>query len=286
MATPYNIDRMKANKGSSVLEDGGKGAMVTALYRHPNGQEAIVQYDPLFGNAQANAFEQVGYKFVREALPEEIKTIPELVLEKDKTAEAGLAGLTAQVAEQNKLLTQELTKQREERAQVPSDQTEISGERARQSAADQASVRSQAHGEVAVTDSGDMEKVDGLTPKQVDKVIHDDPNAGVEKVAPERVPTGSPHRDETAPEEDSSDEEVSDKPLEKQNRSELEATAAAEGLEVTPDLDTNKKLRDAIVAGREEVSEDEDSEAPADDEDLPSAPELDDEGDSEESEKE
>jgi hypothetical protein len=64
---------------SKVQEQGGVGAVVTAVYRHPeSGQEAIVQYDPLFGNTQANAFERLGFEYVREATPEDIKTVADV----------------------------------------------------------------------------------------------------------------------------------------------------------------------------------------------------------------
>lgn len=255
MAQTYNLDGLKDGK-PLAREEGGRGVQATALYRHPNGQEAIVQYDPLFGNAQANAFERLGYVFVREARPEEVKTIPELVTaEMQKDGGAGnLAALTASIVEQNKLLAGELNKQREERNAVPQDATDISGELARQSAADQANVRTQAHGEVAVTDSGDMVKVDGLTPKQVDKVVHDDPNAGQAKEAPEHVGFGAP-KDESSDEsatDEGSDEDESVKPLDKQNRTELNQTALAEGVENPDQYETKKDLVDAIVAKQAE----------------------------------
>jgi hypothetical protein len=45
-------------------------------------------------------------------------------------------------------------------------------------------------------------------------------------------------------------EEVAEKPLSKQTRAELEATAQAEGFEITDDLRTNKQLADAIAEHR------------------------------------
>lgn len=48
----------------------------SGLYRHKDsGQEAIIQTDPLYGDAQAAAFTRVGFEFVRKVEPDEIKTI-------------------------------------------------------------------------------------------------------------------------------------------------------------------------------------------------------------------
>ncbi|MFE7720099.1 hypothetical protein ACFU44_13780 [Nocardia rhizosphaerihabitans] len=46
--------------------------------------------------------------------------------------------------------------------------------------------------------------------------------------------------------------ERAEKPLNRQNKEELLATANDEGVEVTEDLDTNRKLADAIQAKRDE----------------------------------
>lgn len=93
----------------------------SGVYRHPeSGQEAIVQSDPLWGNTQAQAFARLGFKFVREAKEGEIKTLPELAMDTRKAEEDSLKGLSARlgaletVAEDNKTLTSEVEKLRED----------------------------------------------------------------------------------------------------------------------------------------------------------------------------
>jgi hypothetical protein len=101
-----------------------KNAKVTGagLYRHPNGTSAIVQDDPLFGNAQAQAFARLGFVFEREALPGEIKSLPEIAADTRKTEEDSLKGLSARlsaletVAEDNKALKAEIATLRAEKS--------------------------------------------------------------------------------------------------------------------------------------------------------------------------
>lgn len=97
----------------------------SGLYRHPeSGQEMIVQSDPLWGNTQAQGAARLGFKFVREAHEDEIKTLPELAMDSRKAEEGNLKGLSARldaletVAEDNKTLTNEVAELREKLAKA------------------------------------------------------------------------------------------------------------------------------------------------------------------------
>lgn len=103
----------------------GKHANIpgSGVYRHPEtGREVIVQDDPLYGNAQAQGFVRVGFKFVREAKPEEITTLPELAADSRKAGESDVKGLSArldkleEVADENKSLKAEIEELRQEKA--------------------------------------------------------------------------------------------------------------------------------------------------------------------------
>lgn len=67
------------------------------LYRHPNGQEAIVIDDPLWGNTQAQAFSRLGFEFVRDVEPDEIVTLPEMAMNTREAEQSNLKGLTARM---------------------------------------------------------------------------------------------------------------------------------------------------------------------------------------------
>lgn len=282
MASQYNLEGLKDGK-PLAREEGGQGS--AGLYRHPeSGQEAIVQTDPLFGNAQANAFIRLGFRWVRDAKPEEIHSLPELLQEQENKSASNLQNLTAAVVEQNKYLAGQLEQQRKDREQVPQDATDISGERARQSAADQATVRDQAHGEVAVTNQGDMVKVDGLTPAQEKKAINDGPLRQTQATdAPERVGFGAPkNSDSKGDEEENAGGTETDeaKPLSQQNRTELNQTALAEGVENPEQYNTKKELVEAIEAKQSEGKADEEEGDDSSDGEPATSPEepLNDEG--------
>lgn len=86
-------------QGASITrEEGGKVAPA-GLYRHPNGAEQIVTEDPLYGNAQAQAFLRLGFEFVRPAEPGEIKSLPELHMEANRAEAESLKGLAARVGQ-------------------------------------------------------------------------------------------------------------------------------------------------------------------------------------------
>lgn len=96
MAKAYNTESLHTNKGVGQ-EEGGKGK--AGLYRHSeSGQEAHTTSDPLYGEAQSNAFEHLGFVRVRDSYPEELHTVPSVIqAATDKEAES-LKGLSARVA--------------------------------------------------------------------------------------------------------------------------------------------------------------------------------------------
>jgi hypothetical protein len=233
-------------QGESISkEDGGKGSQATfALYRHPDTEkEVIVQYHPLFGNSQANAFEQVGYEFVREAEPSEVTSVELTALDVAANSGDAMKGLNARVAmlegvaEQNKVLEQQLADIKNERAGLPPTQAELSGEHAISNAVDSINERGQGQAEVVLNE---------------DKTV---------------TPVDESSTDDSSDVEDVLDEE---KPLDKQNREELNATATAEGIEDAGNLETYKTKADLVTAIQEkraenaeldeDESEDEDSE--------------------------
>lgn len=89
----------RPQEGRSIAREVGGKTAPAGLYRHPeSGQEAIVQEgDPLFGNAQAQAFLQTGFKFVRPAEPGEIHTLPELSAETRQQEEQVTRGLSSRL---------------------------------------------------------------------------------------------------------------------------------------------------------------------------------------------
>lgn len=86
-------------EGRSISREVGGKVAPAGLWRHPeSGQEAIVQEgDPLFGNAQAQAFLQTGFKFVREARPDEIHSLPELAADSRQQEEQVTRGLASRL---------------------------------------------------------------------------------------------------------------------------------------------------------------------------------------------
>jgi hypothetical protein len=97
------------------------------LYRHPNGEEAIVIDDPLWGNTMAQGFTRLGFKFVRDVEPDEVKTLPEMAMDKTEAAAGDLKGLNARMAllekeaEKKTELENEVAKLRAELAQKEAD---------------------------------------------------------------------------------------------------------------------------------------------------------------------
>lgn len=74
----YDVENLKKNKAGKTRETSDKEVPGSGYYEHPNGTSLITIEDPLFGNAQAEAAVQVGFKYVRPAKEGEVKSIIEL----------------------------------------------------------------------------------------------------------------------------------------------------------------------------------------------------------------
>ena len=73
-------------KGVSLgREENENGEVEAGLYQHPvTGHKVVTKFDPLYGNAQAEAFTQVGYEYVGPAPEGWEKTLPELAADERK----------------------------------------------------------------------------------------------------------------------------------------------------------------------------------------------------------
>lgn len=143
MSKPINRksiqDRLsESTPGATATEEGGIGR--AGLYRHPeSGQEAHTLSDPLFGEAQSNAFEQLGFVRIRDTRPDEIKSIVDYSVAANVGQTDSLKGLSARldqlegVASDNKRLEAEVAKLRAEAAAKvdPNDVTVQETEKAR-----------------------------------------------------------------------------------------------------------------------------------------------------------
>lgn len=123
MADTYAKNPEDFNKSeTSKKNDDVRGG----LWVHPNGTSAITQDDPLFGNAMSQSFKRLGFVWQREALPGEVKQLPELALAARKTEESSVKGLDARLsqleddaaakAKENAELNAELVTLRQEKA--------------------------------------------------------------------------------------------------------------------------------------------------------------------------
>lgn len=74
MANKY--DPPKEGVSMTIEKNTGAQLGVAGLYRHPeSGQEEILITDPLYGDPQVKAYTRIGFVFVREATPDEVKAI-------------------------------------------------------------------------------------------------------------------------------------------------------------------------------------------------------------------
>lgn len=172
-------------EGRAISREVGGKVAPAGLWRHKeSGQEAIVQDDPLFGNAQAQAFLQTGFEFVRPAEPGEVKTLPELQAEVRNESESNVKGLSARLdllensnaktqealdaaSEENRKLAEDNAKLREDLAQAQKVAKSEDKAAAKAETADRKeAVKTQEHIESASTtadpavESGDNAKVD------------------------------------------------------------------------------------------------------------------------------
>ncbi len=80
----YNVKDLNKNKPGETAENSSRPSPQAGLYQHPEAKnpdgtpvEAITMYDPLFGDAQSEAFVRLGFVRVGDAPEGAIKTIIE-----------------------------------------------------------------------------------------------------------------------------------------------------------------------------------------------------------------
>ncbi len=136
-------DELKRSRPGQTQEKSNGVTGNAGLYRHPgSGETAIVQWDPLLGNTQAEAFLKVGFEFVREAKPEEVKNLLTASLQADadksliKSNEDDVKGILARLG----AAEAELAKKREADNHV-ADEAELSQEHAKDAALEQTKAR-------------------------------------------------------------------------------------------------------------------------------------------------
>lgn len=85
-------------QGQGISKEEGGPLAPAGVWEHPDsGQRAITLEDPLFGNAQSQAFKRLAFKFVRPADPDEIKTMPQLAIDSRAADENNMKGLSARL---------------------------------------------------------------------------------------------------------------------------------------------------------------------------------------------
>jgi regulator of replication initiation timing len=175
----------RPREGAAIAREVGGKVAPAGLWRHPqSGQEAIVQEDPLFGNAQAQAFLQTGFEYIRPAEPGEVKTLPELAADTRNEQESNVKGLAARLdlledanaknakaledaSSENAALAEDNRKLREQLAEAQKTESAEKGKATKKAKADRKeAVKTQEHIESANTDadpakeSGDKAKTD------------------------------------------------------------------------------------------------------------------------------
>lgn len=231
-------EKLKHSRPGSTAEETNSQSGEAGLYRHPrSGEELVTIWDPLFGNAQSEAAVRVGFERVGDTPEGYIKTIVGTTEAEiaQKTVDAVLA--TDDRSETLKGIQARLNQL--ERSEKDKDD-EITALRAQLEAKnEQSETKAEATAQTEARTEG-LDSVGGTNPN--DATLTGGSNTGVVD-------------DKGDGEEESDEEEVVEKPLTKQNSNELAETAAKEGVEITPDLDTNKKLAAAIQAKRDAETE-------------------------------
>lgn len=217
MAESTMTEKLKRSKPGETQEDTNSLTGPAGVYVHPgSGEELIVRYDPLLGNTQAEAAIRVGFVWKRDVKPDEVKELatPSLQHAADEGARTGESGAMKGV--QSRLDALEAENARLRAAQPPQTQTELSQAEAI-AAADKQTADRGTDNAGAVTTSPNI--VGG---------VGDAGNVG----------------DTTS--------ELNEKALSKQNKTELLATAEAEGVTDVSSENSNKELVNAIEAKRAE----------------------------------
>lgn len=228
-------DKLKKSKPGETQEDTNSTTGLAGLYRHPNGEELITLYDPLYGDAQSEAAIRVGFEFVREAKPEEIKTI--------------VTGTQSDVANQTAATVNggvSLDDLKGIQARISAVEAETKAKDDEILALKQALAAKNEQGETKVEAQVQTEgRLDGAG--QAGGVNPNDQlqTGGV---------VGEGENDENDGDEgDDEGEGGEELPVVDGNtkKEDLLKIATEEGVELTPELDTNKKLVEAIKANRE-----------------------------------
>lgn len=208
-------ETLKRSRPGATPEEVNSLTGKAGVYRHPeSGQEAICTWDPLLGNTQAEAFLRLGFVFVRDAEEGDIKTPIAASLEAEAAKDRTAASVGSVKGIEARL------------DNVEAANAALTAERD--------SLRAQLQ---AGTSTADFPGAEQTKQAAIDQTI-----ARQEEVSSDTsgVNTEDPL---VTPEA---------KPLEKQNTTELKETAAQEGVELTEEHDTKKKIVEAIQEKRDE----------------------------------
>lgn len=130
----------RPQQGQGISKEVGGKEAPAGVWEHPeSGQRAITIEDPLFGNAQSQGFKQLGFVFLREAEPEEIKTMPQMAHDTREGDEERFKGLSARLDilqgahDENVILREEVEQLRKEKAERES-KTRLAAEKAQAAA--------------------------------------------------------------------------------------------------------------------------------------------------------
>lgn len=214
-------DKLKRSKPGATAEKAENLANTGAagLYRHPEtGNELATKHDPLLGDAQSEAVMRLG--FVR------VSDVPE-----------GYEKTMASPSEESSSVD----------SRKPASQGSVKGVEARLDKlesnndaleAENARLREQlANGNSAGFPGQENVKRDAIAQVESGKASGEGEGSDSGTTSPDL--------------EEEGDDEEEVKALSQQNSTELKETAAREGVEVTEELDTNAKLRQAIQANRD-----------------------------------
>lgn len=229
MADTTHKELANAKPGATAEKPGA--TVVTGpsgLYRHPEtGAEVATRWDPLYGDTQSEAFIRTGFVrvgdvpegYAKELVPGSVEAEA-----RDARAGASVGDVKGIAARLDKLESDGATKDAE-----ITRLNKLLNERDPAGFPGQENVKKDAFDRI---ESGQATgEAEGVT------------------TGTENTPTAPNVDTQTAPDNtDSSDE----KSLESQNTTELKATAAAEGVELTDSEDTKAKIREAIEAKRKE----------------------------------
>lgn len=265
----YNTKSLQERVNQSAPEEGGLGQ--AGLYQHPEAidqstgklAEMVTKWDPLFGDAQSNAAERLGFVRIGDAPEGYEKPIDLAQLNRTAGDTDSLKGLSARVnqlegvAERNKELEKEILRLQEEQkfgAKTDSPAVAQSLHDTKVAAAEVTDARGQGDATDSVGPAPTAEDLPQGEQVNQDQE-EDDPKAPAAPGQPNTVgdtEEGGDWGDDEEDEDEGSDASKSEKALKDQNTTELVATAKAEGVEIPKDADTKAKIREAIEAKREE----------------------------------